>query len=462
MFKMKRRSMLGSTGAATAVAALPKLSHAQSGYVSPPYGPDDLKGVLTPFGGIRAGNADGTIPPWTGGYSTVSPGYVQGDPRPDPFADEKPSFSITSANLAKYQDKLAAGAVALLQKYPDFRLDVYATHRTAIAPQYVYDYIYKNATNAQLILDGNGVEGAYGGIPFPIPKNGYQVMWNHLLSWVCTTSYEVTTVYSVTSTGEVVFQSRERAWNQYPYYFENNEGEPGVYSYSLILPTAPPYQAGGAILVNANVNPQVTPNEGFVYLLGERRTRLAPELQYDTPNSLTGGVINWDESYLFSGKLDKYDLVLLGKKEMYVPYNMNKVWISTVEEQFGPRFFNPDISRWELHRVWVVEMTLKSGARNVDTRRIGYFDEDTGAALMFDVYDGSGSLWKFGHCMPTICADIPALVARRCNTWYDLHAQNYAVADIPNASTQPQYKIIPRLPSSFFAPGELSVSAGGY
>ena len=462
MSKWKRRSLLKSTGAVAIAASLPTLSNAQSAYVPPTHSPDDLKSVLTPFGGIRAGNADGTIPPWTGGFSTVSPGYVQGDPRPDPFADEKPSFSITASNCTHYQDKLAAGAIALLQKYPDFRLDIYPTHRTAIAPQYVYDYIYKNATNAQLILNGNGVNGAYGGIPFPIPQNGHEVLWNHLLSWVCTTSYEVTRVYSVTSSGQVVFQSEERAWNQYPYYFENNEGQPGVYSFSLILPTAPPYQAGASILVDATVNPEVTDDEGFIYLLGQRRTRMAPELQYDTPNSLTGGIINWDESYLFSGKLDKYDCTLLGKKEMYVPYNMNKVWISTAEEQFGPHFFNPEISRWELHRVWVVEMTLKSGARNVDAKRTGYFDEDTGAAVMFDVYDGTGSLWKFGHCMPTICADIPSLVARRCNTWYDLHAENYAVADIPNADTRPQYKMIPRLPQSFFTAGQLSAAANGY
>src|SRR5262249_50329042 len=66
-----------------------------------------LKTTLMPLGGERAGNKDGTIPAWDGGYSKVPPGYKSGQPRPDPFADEKPLFSITAANVAQYRDHLS-------------------------------------------------------------------------------------------------------------------------------------------------------------------------------------------------------------------------------------------------------------------------------------------------------------------------------------------------------------------
>ena len=459
MFNTKRRWLIKTSAAAMTVAVAPQWSNAQS----TPYGPDDLKSTLTPLGAIRAGNADGTIPAWTGGYSTVPPGYEQGQMRADPFADEKPLFTITGANASQYQDKLPVGAMAMLQKYSDFRLDVYATHRTAIAPQYVYDNTYKNASTAQLSADGNSVSGAYGGIPFPIPVNGHQVMWNSVLSWQGTSIHFVSDAYVVTSAGELVFESRAAAWEQYPYYFENGESRFNGFVYdALIVPIAPPYQAGGSILLHQPVNPDVTPVEGWTYLVGQRRVRRAPELQYDTPDSLTGGVVNWDEAYIFNGKFDRYDFNLVGKKEMYVPYNMNKAWNAPVSEQYKANFFGPDISRWELHRVWVVEMTLKPGSRNVDARRTIYVDEDTGAALAGEMYDASGSLWKFTHGMPTICPDIPALITHKSYVVYDLHAGNYAAADVPNNEAQPAYKIVPEMPASFFTPGRLAASAGGF
>src|SRR5207249_1637535 len=121
-----------------------------------------LGGTLTPFGAEKAGNKDGTIPPWTGGETKPAPG-LNGKKRPDIYATEKPVFSITGQNYAKYEDKLTDGQIALLKKFPDYRIDVYPTHRSAAAPQWVYDNTLKNAKNASLAEDGNSVKGAYGG-----------------------------------------------------------------------------------------------------------------------------------------------------------------------------------------------------------------------------------------------------------------------------------------------------------
>jgi len=133
-----------------------------------------LKSDLTPLGAERAGNKDGTIPAWEGGYTKVWPGYQSGQPRPNPFANEKPLFQITAKNMEQYADKLSDGVKILLQRYPTYRLDVYPTHRTAAAPQWVYDNIFRNATRARITDNGWSLAGAYGGIPFPIPKSGFE------------------------------------------------------------------------------------------------------------------------------------------------------------------------------------------------------------------------------------------------------------------------------------------------
>ena len=127
-----------------------------------------LKTDLTPLGAEKVGSKDGTIPAWTGGMTKAIPGDKAGGRRGDPFKDEKPLFSITAKNADQHADKLTDGTKAMLKKYPEsFRVDVYKTHRTAAAPQWVYDNTARNAVNGKLV---NGVpKGVYGGIPFPVP-----------------------------------------------------------------------------------------------------------------------------------------------------------------------------------------------------------------------------------------------------------------------------------------------------
>jgi hypothetical protein len=459
MMNFRRRSVMQATAASVIAAAIPIRSRAQNAT----YTADDLKSTLTPLGGLRAGNADGSIPAWTGGYTTVPAGYGSGTPRPNFFPDDKVLLSINSTNFSQYQDKLPAGVAALMQRYPDYRIDVYVTRRTASAPQYVYDYTYKNASNAQLAPDGNSISNAYGGLPFPIPQNGHEVMWNHLLAWRSQTVLYASESHEITSSGDVIFETRSTNWFQFPYYFENGEADyQGFYSQAYIDPTAPPFEAGSSIVTLSPTNPIVTPVESWTYLQGERRVRRAPELQYDTPNSLAGGTTNWDEVNVFSGKLDRYDLLLVGTKEMYVPYNCNAAWSATVEQQFMPHFLNPDLVRWELHRVRVVEMTVKQGARDVDAKRIVYFDEDTGEALYSDVYDANGGLWKFLQSVPALLPDIPCHGTNNFFMNYDLQGRTYESGNHFSATALPQYKPIARLPNTFFSSNQLVTQAGAY
>ena len=463
MFKINRRSVLKTTAAAMAVGGLPSVSRAQSAFTPPFYTPEDLKGQLTPFGAIKAGNADGTIPAWAGGGCPMPSGYQQGDVRPIPFADEQPLFTITASNMSQYSNKISIGLQGIFQKYPDFTMEVFPTHRTAIAPQYVYDYMYENATNAQLSADGNSVSNAYGGLPFPIPQNGHEVMWNHLVSWNGVSVYSVSVAYVVTASGQLVFESRVNSYVQFPYYMPNGKDNwDGLYSQEFIFPVAPPYEAGGSIVKLQPVDLTKVDVSAWEYLVGQRRVRRAPELQYDTPNSIAGGVSNWDETFMFEGMLVEYNFTYTGIKEMYVPYNANKILQASPTDQYKSHFLNPELVRWELHRVRVVEMTLKPGARNVDARRTMYFDEDTGSAVLGEIYDGSGALWKVMHNLPGIFGDVPAIVTAGSFIIYDLHAGTYFGGAMFDSSCTPNWKTIAPLPDTFFSPGHLAAASVGY
>ena len=73
---------------------------------------------LTPMGSERAGNADGTIPEWTGGITSPPAGYSPGDHHPDPFADDQVLFRIDASNFQQNADKLSVGQKAMFERYP--------------------------------------------------------------------------------------------------------------------------------------------------------------------------------------------------------------------------------------------------------------------------------------------------------------------------------------------------------
>ena len=243
-----------------------------------------LKSELTPLGAEKAGNKDGTIPAWDGGYTTVWPGYRSGQSRPDPFEAERPRLTITAQNMQQYADQLSDGVKALLQRLPSYRLDVYPTHRTAAAPQWLYDNTFKNATRARLVPNvsvGPQVEGAYGGIPFPIPRDGAEAMWNHLLAWHGEAfAYDFGT-YVVTANSRPVLTAAGSIEAQYPYYYRDGvlDSFGGNYWIGKLTTTGPPFRVGEKTLA---VHPAEKSIQGWQYLVGQRRVRRCPNFGYDT------------------------------------------------------------------------------------------------------------------------------------------------------------------------------------
>lgn len=417
----------------------------------------ELKSRLTPMGAERAGNADGTIPAWTGGVTTA-PGYVSGAPRPDLFANDKPLFSITARNFHDYEGKLPEGAKALFAKHADYRMDIYPTHRSAAAPDWVYENILRNATRVHAAPEGiaYGVEGAVGGIPFPIPKNGFEAMWNHLLAYWGPARELTVSTYIVPAGGAVEKASTYKETADFPYYYPGATADSvGPYYFkTLHLAVAPLARAGEAYLNWQPINIRRNSFAAWRLLPGEHRVRKAPGISYDVPDSDAAGFVSLDEYYMFFGGLDRYTFKLVGKQEMYVPYNNNRLYTRPVGEILGRDHANPNELRYELHRVWVVDGTLAPGAHDIVAHRRLYLDEDSWMAVYSDSWDEGGRLWKFGQATMYLMPDLPAMVVGS-QFVYDLLEGGYAFGFVFNGEPA-AYKVTAPHPATLFTPDSLS------
>lgn len=412
-----------------------------------------LKTELTPFGAEKASNKDGSIPAWTGGYTTAIPGDKAGGKRGDPFKDEKPLFSITAKNVDQYADKLADGTKALFKKYPDYRIDVYPTHRTAAAPQWVYDNTAKNATRAK--MNGDIPEGAYGGVPFPIPKTGAEVMWNHNLRWRAPSVQFAVTQYQITADGKPVLTTDGVLDQQMPYYFQDSSLEAFAKHNEnwmiRLVNVGPPIRAGEAIV--GRVNLDGAKDQAWVYLTGQRRVRKLPNPCCDTPTPATAGVMSFDEIETFTGRLDRFDWKLGGKKEMFIPYNNNKLFAVKDADLLG-KFPNPDHVRWELHRVWVVDATLRAGQRHQAPKSRYYCDEDTWQCAIGDRWDANGQLWKTVWAYNFVAPDLPGTVTGPMG-FNDLLSGTAFIGNLYGSKAQ-QYVVKPRISDATFTPDAMA------
>ncbi len=430
-----------------------------------------LQTTLTPFGSERAGNAAGTIPAWTGGLTAIPPGFESWDPNktlpPDFFASDAMLYEVNASNMAQYSDLISEGIQALIQKQ-GFSLKVYPTHRTQALPQWVMDNIVLNLTRTtpQSGEYRLGFNGAYGGVPFPIPSSdpseaGAQIIWNNEARWNASYLHQCVCSYTV-SNGLPIQVNGERDIFRNEYYLPG--GSPETYSgyfYTVAGPGqfAPATVAGGQIISKNSSNPVKHPNITWQLLAGQGRVRKAPEVLYDTPSSYADGIINYDEYFGFNGPLDKYDWKLLGKKEMLIPYNNNKVFTGIGPALHKPKFFDPEYVRWELHRVWEVEATLHPGERNVLARRRFYVDEDDWTVHVTDAWDANGNIARTQTLFNANFPNLPGTIFMN-SIGYNLQTGNYvslqgSYADAPYNTPwtfQP-------VPDSVFLPQAMAAAA---
>lgn len=402
---------------------------------------------LTPLGGEMAGNADGSIPPWTGGITEAPAGYKPGDHHPDPFADDQPLFTITAANMAQYADKLTAGHKALLERYDDYKMIVYPTHRSASAPQRIYDATKKIATTAQLAEGGNGVTGAIAGIPFPIPSNGLEVIWNHILRWRAVSGSRFYGQAAVTPAGKytlVEFSDKIIV----PYAMEGMtvEGLNNVIIYFKEQTVAPARLAGRVLLVHETLDQTKEYRKAWVYNPGQRRVRRAPNVAFDNPRSGSDGLMTSDQFDMYNGSPERYNWELVGKKEMYVPYNSYRLHSNKLkyDQILQPSHIDQNLARYELHRVWVVDATLKEGLSHQYKRRTFYIDEDSWQVLVVDQYDKSDKIWRVSEGHGINYYDVFNYWTT-LETHYDLESARYIAFGLDNESQMYRLDVVHNL-----------------
>lgn len=422
---------------------------------------------LTLFGAEKAGNKAGTIPEYTGGLpvTTAPPGFAPNSGRwTDPFASEKPLYSIDARTMAKHADALSEGVREFMRRTPEFRIDVYPSHRTVNYPKYVLDNTVANATRARAAKDNLSVEGALNGIPFPIPKTGYEVMWNHLMRYAgAGQDYALQNIY-VDANGKQIMSGAMRASMYSPYYKPGITGEElrkagGWFFMAAYNFTGPARIAGDCSMYLDNIDPVENPRRSWSYSASTRRVRLSPDIAYDTPIATTGGVRTYDDTELFSGKMDRFDFKLIGKKELIIPYNSYRAQFDVPPETLlGSRYMDPGAMRWELHRVWVVEATLKPEYRHTYSKRMFYLDEDWSGAGMSDMWDGAGKLFRFGGQTMVQLYDVQRPISKLGFT-YDMSTGMYTASQVMSAP-KTYFYAKDELPMTMFTPDALASRSG--
>jgi hypothetical protein len=370
---------------------------------------------LTPMGAEMAGNADGSIPAWNAAGVTIPANFVAGsDDYVNPHADEKPLYSIDASNWQEYKEILTEGTQGMFEKLgaDGYRIDVYPTKRDYIVPDWLYANNVKNATGASLAAAGQKVDGNLPGVPFPLPQSGLEVMWNHMNRYGTDHSVDYD-VYYVSSNGKPILSTTGYMTNIFP-MFENTDSPVGDTPWvKLRINYAAPARRAGEILLVHEPGADFTEGKGrkaWQYLVGQRRVRLAPAVSFDTPNPGVAGTSTYDDSFIWNGSPERFDWTLLGKKEMLIPYTSYEfVFQTNVTDALGEKFLNPDVIRWEKHRVWVVEANLKEGSRHLYSKRRFYVDEDSWTALASEAYDGRGNLWRVQYQYPANLYDMKSI-----------------------------------------------------
>ena len=355
-------------------------------------GPD-----LTCLGAEKAGTESG-VAEYTGKWFKKWPGvtkdfgYV-----PGPFDDEQPLFTITASNYKEYEDKLTEGQKGMFAEYPDkFKMKVYPSHRDFRFADWVCGVVKTNATTAELIDDGLGVTGVSGAHPFPFPQNGSEAIWNVAnthRAWTEQVTYDTADVY----------ENGTIAWGKSEFKTMNPNNHPtergsftDPYQAYFFVKTLLPARSAGEVSVGFQPNNFAKEStQAWQYNPGIRRVRKAPEVGFDYPVP-PAGLRTVDDDYIFNGSPERYNWKLVGKKEIYVPYNNNRANDPALkyDQLITPNTINPDSQRYELHRVWVIEADLKDGVRHIYKKRRIYADEDGWLALISESYDNQDALFK--------------------------------------------------------------------
>jgi hypothetical protein len=355
---------------------------------------------LTSAGAEQAASKDGLIPSFEGESKPLA-GWAYGKVREDSwkYKDEKALFVIDASNVDKYADKLTAGQVQMLKQVKGYTMPVYLTHRECGLPDFVAQDTKEGAPKASIAKDGWSLDNAVlPGIPFPVPQTGIEVMWNWLVRYQGVGT-EWPTGYTVVSPRPGTSQSIVTRWSQLVYYpwarkgVHSPQDDGGLQTGVYYLYADPAALAGQGTVQRYYFSKDT---DTYYYFTGQRRVRRLPAYSYDAPLIGYENQYPADISFVFSGNPDRFDWKIVGKKEVYVPYNAFAMqrFDAKLTDATQAQFVNPNLRRYELHRVWEIEGAVKAGVRHSTPKKTLYVDEDSWLVSVGDDYDAQGKIWK--------------------------------------------------------------------
>jgi hypothetical protein len=420
----------------------------------------DHNPALTVIGALKSGNTEGTIPPWTGGITKPPAGYSPGDWHPDPYSNDQILFTIDNDNAAQFGDSLSAGHRAMLNKYPDtYRLNIYPTRRSASHPQSALDHTIKYSGKAKIVDDGAGVEGIVVGTPFPHPQNGEQAIWNARLRYRAGGYSGYYTHVITTASGAYDFgvwqHELEFMYSDHRTTLENFDN---VQLRGLLRTLRPAKDSGGMFVYLRYLNALGNERRNWSYHPGKRRVKRTSNSPRGAPMYLSSGIHLWDQDEMWRGQITDFNWTLIGKREMYVPYNAYQLHSgdTPVKTIIGKGHINQQLARYELHRVWVVEANLKEGREHFYKRRRFYIDEDSWLIMFAEHFDDNNLVDRFSESHDINYYEVPLLFPT-LETYYKLDTERYYVSKIDNEYTPFDFSFDQT--KSFYSPGRLKMKA---
>jgi hypothetical protein len=395
---------------------------------------DHLGKDLTPIGAERAGNPDGTIPPYEGGEAPL-PGWSWGKVRSQysKFKDEQPLFSIDASNVDRHAEHLTEAQITALKTVPGYRMDIYPSHRTCnIDPAYA-ERARQNATEARIGADGWTLEHARtAGVPFPIPQSGVEAMYNARMR-PQGIGYQIAYATTIISPRPGSSEFTVDGWGYETFLPSQSaakasvESDGGVDFYVHYTYVEPPAMRGQAFI---GISFENKGPEQYYYFPGQRRVRRLPNYVFDAP------VVGYENQYLNDEQLmqwstlDRFEYRLMGKKDIYLQNNALRMhdFDAKRDQVFGKDYVNPAYRRFELHRAWVVDARLKPGSQHLAPHRVYYLDEDSWSIAAVTEYDKKGKVWKLMEASQIPIWELGGSCGFLAYTIWDLQGRRY-VAD---------------------------------
>ncbi len=338
-------------------------------------------------------------------------------------------------------------------------MPIYPSHRDGRYSEIIEARTQWNAQNTRMVNGIDGLHNFTGGPAFPIPKSGAEVMWNARLNQAVPIAQGLYDEIAVYPNGD---RKNQRTQLYYESPFANTDRKVGVVDedispvggFIFVKIVAPAREKGTMLMMHEPLDQVRNQRKAWIFLPGSGRVRRAANAGFDTPVG-PGGRKTVDDNLGFNGSMERYDWNLIGKKEIFIPYHSYRFDDPDINyaDLLSPKHANPSHMRYELHRVWIVEATLKAGQRHIYEKRRFYLDEDNWLIALNESFDGHGELWRVGVQNSLYDFHLQSYITRVLMI-HDLQAKAYIASGLVNDTKPTNYNIKAK-GEKFFTPASL-------